>query len=76
MSERDAEHLSTVDEDVIGSLGPISIQHPPDTFGLTPASLLGMKAVAIYSDRLAGIGLNWGKWHRLPGDHRCARKGC
>lgn len=60
MSERDAEHLSTVDEDVIGSLGPISIQHPPDTFGLTPASLLGMKAVAIYSDRLAGIGLDWG----------------
>ena len=41
-------------------LGSIEIHHPPGTFALTPASLIGVEAIARNQKRFHGIGLDWG----------------
>lgn len=41
-------------------LGEIRIAHPPNTFALTPASLIALEAIARNKQLLAGRGLDWG----------------
>ncbi|MCO6453091.1 MAG: methyltransferase [Caldilineales bacterium] len=43
-----------------GGLGEIDILHPPGTFALTPASLIGIDAIIAHQNLLAGLGLDWG----------------
>jgi SAM-dependent methyltransferase len=43
-----------------GGLGPLTLRHPPGTFGPTPASRILLEAIAVHQNRLRGIGLDWG----------------
>jgi len=41
-------------------LGKIRIAHPPNTFAITPASLIALEAIARNKQLLVGRGLDWG----------------
>jgi len=41
-------------------LGEIRIAHPPNTFAITPASLIALEAIARNKQLLSGKGLDWG----------------
>jgi hypothetical protein len=41
-------------------LGEIRIHHPPGTFALTPASLIGIQAIVDNRGLLKGTGIDWG----------------
>lgn len=58
-------HLQTSEETTLfasfmGSLGEIRIAHPPDTFAITPASLISLKAIVDNWQLLSGKGIDWG----------------
>ncbi len=42
------------------NLGEISILHPEETFALTPASLVAIRAIAENQNMLSGVGIDWG----------------
>ncbi len=54
------EQWTILTEQTIGNLGPVRLHHPPGTFGLTPASLIGLHAVHRRPDLLRGTGIDWG----------------
>ena len=49
-----------IGEDVLGSLGSIRIEQPQGVYELTPASSVGMTAIASHRELLTGVGLDWG----------------
>lgn len=51
---------SRLGADLIGELAPVEILHPPGTFALTPASRIGLGAIARNAHLLSGTGLDWG----------------
>jgi hypothetical protein len=61
--ERRDNHLedwTVLTEETIGNLGPVRLHHPPGTFVLTPASIIGLEAVHRRPDLLHGTGIDWG----------------
>ena len=58
-------HIQTSEETTIlapfmRGLGEIQITHPPNTFAITPASLVTLEAIAGNKHLLTGKGLDWG----------------
>ncbi len=51
---------SLVGSDILQTLAPIVIKHPPGAFVLTPASLAGLLAIENSRERLRGTGIDWG----------------
>ncbi len=61
-TSRKGTQLETVKigDDILGPLGTIQIRQPTGTYGLTPASRIGMTAVTSHRQHLFGVGLDWG----------------
>lgn len=49
-----------IGDDVLKTIGPITIRHPKDTFAITPASLIALKAIEEHRSLLHGAGIDWG----------------
>ncbi len=53
-------HQTTLEPGETLNLGEMSILHPPETFALTPASLIALRAIAENQRLLTGVGIDWG----------------
>ncbi len=52
--------ITILDREATAGLGEILLHHPPGTFAPTPASLISLRAIGTHSQRLRGIGIDWG----------------
>ena len=53
-------HETTLHAPLMFGLGEIRLLQPPETFALTPASLVSLQAIARNQNLLTGSGLDWG----------------
>ena len=53
-------HQTTLRDDETYGLGEITLQHPPETSPITPATRISIEAIGVHKHLLHGIGIDWG----------------
>ena len=51
---------TTLKNDATYGLGEITLQHPPETTPITPATRISIEAIGVHKHLLHGIGIDWG----------------
>ena len=58
--EQISRHQTTLKNDATYGLGKITLQHPPETSPITPATRISIEAIGVHKHLLHGIGIDWG----------------
>ena len=58
--EHPSRHQTTLGDDATYGLGEITLQHPPETSPITPATRISIEAIGVHKHLLHGIGIDWG----------------
>ena len=58
--EQTLRHQTTLENDATYGLGAITLQHPPETTPITPATRISIEAIGVHKHLLHGIGIDWG----------------
>ena len=58
--EHPSRHQTTLGDDATYGLGEITLQHPPETSPITPATRISIEAIGVHKHLFQGIGIDWG----------------
>ena len=58
--EQTSIHQTILGDDATYGLGEITLQHPPETSPITPATRISIEAIGVHKHLLHGIGIDWG----------------